>query len=805
MSWAGLVDFDVFGTSDSDAKTVEIRFSQPLTVIEQLPAPQSEQIVLRLSPVNAKDYLDWSYSQLEFDESDHLVSSVTLEGSRAKDLSLTITFRKPVFAEVLPQYEMNHVLLTYGQPGATRGLAQAPKKANKLFALTLESRAKAVPELKDVPQSIAEDHLVYVVPFENAGQTWQRLRIGVFDTPGDAERVKALLSASYPESTVSEISEAESQFAQQFRLNPDIALRRAREPQALSESDNVTLNVRAVTPSSIDDEVVAGQTPKQWQKPEPVEPSRWAALVAEADDAFNAQDYSKAIRLYTKLSEQTDGPIAEHALERLGLSRELQRQIAQAKRVYEQYLNLYPEGEGADRVRQRLGALLAITEPAKPKLRAAKRRSMEPQWRVASNLSQYYRRHTLEINDNKTVALNGVFTDGNVNARRIGGDLEQELSLSISYLHDFTDRLGDRDLQFSSAYWDTYSGRLRTGLKVGRQTKYDAGVIGRFDGATLRHRLTDRLELGIVGGYLLDSSFDSPSTDRPFYGVYAEFSNASEALTISPYAVQQTIDGIVDRRAVGFQTQWIGGSTLVWTNVDYDIYHKALNNLMALANFGIGTKSSYSVAFDQRRSPYLTTRNALIGQPFEELTDLERELLDFELQELASDRTSTTRSVRANWNRELSDRWQFSTDIIFTDTSSTDTSANVTGFEPRQDVYYSMQLRAQDMFGEGTYSGVLARFSDSDTASTTSLYWNNRLNLAEKFWWYPRLRVDYRTFKDSDQTQQRYMPSLRVDYRQSNRVRFEFEVGYDYSTRETIRDDLEISGLFFSAGYRALF
>ena len=234
---------------------------------------------------------------------------------------------------------------------------------------------------------------------------------------------------------------------------------------------------------------------------------------------------------------------------------------------------------------------------------------------------------------------------------------------------------------------------------------YDAGVIGRFDGATIAHKLTDQIEFGLVGGFLLDSSFDSPNTDRPFYGLYGEYASASGAFSFKPFLLQQTLDGEVDRRAIGFQSHWTSQTTLILGMMDYDVYHAALNNVLLIANFGIGKDSSFNFSFDRRRSPYITTRNALIGQPFEELSDLEQELVDLSLKDLASDRTATTTSVRAGWNRRLSSRWEFTTDVLASELSSTDSSQNVVGFDARQDMYYSMQLarpqpvRRRHLFG----------------------------------------------------------------------------------------------------------
>ena len=46
-------------------------------------------------------------------------------------------------------------------------------------------------------------------------------------------------------------------------------------------------------------------------------------------------------------------------------------------------------------------------------------------------------------------------------------------------------------------------------------------------------------------------------------------------------------------------------------------------------------------------------------------------------------------------------------------------------------------------------------------------------------------------------------PTLRVDYRLGRRLRFELESGYERSSREMADRDLDMTGFFIRAGYRA--
>ena len=89
----------------------------------------------------------------------------------------------------------------------------------------------------------------------------------------------------------------------------------------------------------------------------------------EARQKMTSEDYAGAIRIYTKVSQSAENRYSQDALEFLGLARERKAQLAQAKLVYRDYLERYPDGEGAERVRQRLLALITVRKQPREKLR----------------------------------------------------------------------------------------------------------------------------------------------------------------------------------------------------------------------------------------------------------------------------------------------------------------------------------------------------------------------------------------------------------------------------------------------------
>lgn len=86
---------------------------------------------------------------------------------------------------------------------------------------------------------------------------------------------------------------------------------------------------------------------------------------AEARTAVTAGDYDKAVQLLTEVLSMAENPYSADSQELLGIARERNGQTAHAKAEYEIYLRKYPDGEGAERVRQRLQAILTA-EAAPP-------------------------------------------------------------------------------------------------------------------------------------------------------------------------------------------------------------------------------------------------------------------------------------------------------------------------------------------------------------------------------------------------------------------------------------------------------
>jgi hypothetical protein len=258
-------------------------------------------------------------------------------------------------------------------------------------------------------------------------------------------------------------------------------------------------------------------------------------------------------------------------------------------------------------------------------------------------------------------------------------------------------------------------------------------------------------------------------------------------------------------------TRYFRDNMSAFSLLDYDTYHQALNTSYLMLNYRFENGLTSYATFDHRRSPYITTENALIGQGVNNLGDLENTFTDQQIQQLADDRTSTLTLATVGFDKEMSPRLQIGGDISYSDYAETPASGNVAEIPSQQDYYYTLRFRSDEIFGSQTYSAVYLRYADGSNSRLSSIYWNNRFTFFSAWQFYPRIRVDYRDFTDTGDSQWTVAPSMRLDYRPKRNVYFEFEAGYenmqrDMQTQSQIQaQQIDIVGYYVRLGYRTLF
>lgn len=536
----------------------------------------------------------------------------------------------------------------------------------------------------------------------------------------------------------------------------------------------------------------------------PAVEKRVAALMEEARRTLvDDRNFAKAVTLYQQVLDQPANSRSREALELLGLARERLGQRAQAKAVYEQYLRRYPTGEASERVRQRLMSLITAALPEQEKLREGKKAGGEADWDIYGSFSQFYLRDTLRVDDAPTETTASAFsTDLDLIALRRSSDSDTRVRVTAGHYHDLmADGDGD-DARVSALYAEHHDREIGWWARAGRQSSNRDGALGRFDGLKLGYALSKRIEATIVAGFPVESSRDSFNNSTSFTGVAFDLGPFADNWEFSLYGIEQEVETLVDRRAVGGELRYFRPDFMVLGLADYDTFYEELNIAMLLANWTLKDETTVNATIDVRKTPTLTTHNALQGQTVEDIEALRQLYSDDIIYQLASDRTAETRTVTLGASRPVSQRLRLAGDLTVMNTTATEASGGVEALPATDDEYFlNLQMIGTGILNGDDISSLGLRFSDGTTAKSAGIYASSRLPVGKNWRFYPRLRVDYRTWKTTGQSQWSLGPVLRAEYAW-DKVHFEAELGGDWTNRELPDDTERTTGTYGSIGYR---
>lgn len=525
---------------------------------------------------------------------------------------------------------------------------------------------------------------------------------------------------------------------------------------------------------------------------------------AEARAAFDAGDYASAVRLLTRLVEYPEHPRRGQAQELLGLSRERAGQFAHAKAEYEEYLRRYPAGDGAGRVEQRLAALTTLD--ARPRVAAVARPQGGMDWTAFGGWLQEFRHDStsIEAGDFSADFLSQsmVMTDGDFSLRGRGERFDVQARMNAGYLYDLLpDGPGDQT-RVSMAYAEIGDRQLGLNARLGRQSRHTGGVLGTFDGLYVGWRALPSLRLNLMTGYPVESTRNSPSGERQFVSLSANWSGWLEGLEISPFLVSQTWEGVTDRQAIGGELRWYAPGRTVVGLLDYDLNYSVLNMAMLLGAFELPGRWTLTSSLDHRKSPFIATRNALAGQPVRSYGEL-RDLFEGSgVEALAEDRTASLDTLSVGVSRPLGTRFHWSADVSGTRMSSMRASGGVEAFPGTgTELGVGAQLIGNSLLRAGDVSILGLRWFDGGTARTLSLSISSRFPLWNGLRIGPRLRLDQRDYDRDGSKLWLASPSLRIDWN-GRRSGIEFEAGGETSSRDRPGDVEKTDRYWFSLGYR---
>ena len=661
------------------------------------------------------------------------------------------------------------------------------------------------------------------------------------DTP-DAQ-ARALLDRANAAMAAGELDVATKLYADVIALPANIhtkeaerLLRTARGAQAQSASEDLTGLVIG-DPQTIDDV---------------------KRLMEEGELALRRGDNNRAIVIYSKIIELPEHELMPDALEFLGVARQRNNQVARAKSTYEDYLKKYPEGQGTDRVRQRLAEIVAASLSPK---QAPREKARDEKRRIDKFLSwsQTYNWGLREVPVTEEGDTNTPIQPGQADTVT-----EEDQSVLISYLagnmrirsgrYDIRSVINgthqknflegdDRDrFLLNQMYVDFNDREKRYQLKAGRQSGTISGTLGRFDGVMAGYDLMPKLRINGAIGFPVDlSRKDTIDFDTKMYVANMQFKDVLPQVDFIPFVSIQTVDnGELDRAAVGEEIRFFNQRGTVFHVLDYDTLYQELNLFYVQGQLNLTTQSAIYSTFDYRASPFYSLRSALYN-PFATgnascgfvqgesigLSDLKECYSIEDIRDYAADQTGYATSFVVGVNHSFSEKLQVSGDVTWANLAYSPAQIDASILDPTDPASEPTLPESEDTFTYGgriTTTGILSRaeitifsltYTDSKQYNETQFLIQNRAPFFDGWRVDTEFRANFRTsfLTNSAETEvqdlRRLRPAIKLVYDWRGKWSVEAEVGGEWSRYDSNVEDAaplaDETRYFGTVGYRLNF
>ncbi|MBI3545057.1 MAG: hypothetical protein HY081_00470 [Gammaproteobacteria bacterium] len=537
------------------------------------------------------------------------------------------------------------------------------------------------------------------------------------------------------------------------------------------------------------------------------------ALMDKSRAALAQGDNKSAISSLDKLLRLPPNRYSQDAQEYIGLARQRAGETTAAKNEYQLYLRLYPEGEGADRVRQRLAAL----EPTKTAVQAPTLKVVKPkteaQSTIIGNLSQFYFHGASKV-DTTTLATgtnpqtqagltqtdqSAIVTNLNLTHRYRSDQYDNRFVFRDTFTRNFIQGQ-DNSNRPSAIYYDVKDRKLDYTARVGRQPGGTAGVLGRFDGLLAGYNFNSKWKINAAAGIPTDISYDSHLS---FQGMGLDLGPFADHWGGSVYTIRQKVDGVIDRNALGSELRYFSPSFSIYSLFDYDTGFQDSNIAMIQGNWTATNGTSAHMLLDRRKTPSLGLVNALIGEADTSIkSQLQTKTYD-QLKQQAKNQTATNDSRNIGITQPMGTHWQMGLDMSTSHTSSTVGTATSPGLPDSG----TTRTYTSNFIGTGLFSArdvsVLTYSRTNAPTSTGNLYaLTNRLLLGANWEWETTLSwfTSHETTSNSDS--KRFSPTIKPRYKWKENITLEAEFGEEHTDTTSPTTTDKNTRRYWSIGYR---
>lgn len=760
----------VIDVSEHDSQVdLTMVFNCSMRFVSNLPASEGKEVRIQLAPLP-----DCGLSPLALVATETppllggagIVRGARLEGIAAGQVTLTLTFgatEQFVLAQGADPHALRLRLVNHKRPKAQVLVGGQPTELAQ-YAINLDSEPKPyAPAAVDLAQQRLKAP-IYVSEVTINDEKWYRLRAGPIADRREADGLLERALHDYPRAWLAMGDDSVTTAAGAT----------SAQPEALPPVERI------------------GSDP-------PLPPEELKRLIAQARTAMDRHDYQAAITVLTRLQRQPEFPDRAAAQELLGLARERSGELAHAKAEYEEYLRRYPNGEAAERVALRLRTL----RNAEARARTGREAPEEPRgWELSGDWSQLFRYDGQRITNGPpppgtssavplgplTQAENAVFNDVDLLARDRGTHFDLIGRLSAGYDRSFQSSATAlaNPTRVSLASFELLDRPLGLLARVGRQVSVEDGILGTFDGLFMSWQFKPSWSLNASAGYPVEQLIVAPQTQERFETLALAYGRPGGHWDGSIFAANEEFEGYKDRQAVGLQTRFLGSVASLVTVVDYDTFYHSLNTASAIGTLSLPARWNLSFDAERRNSPVLTTRNALVGQPYTDLNQLavNLTLTPEQIYQLARDRTPITDNYAVTLTKPIGQRFQFTAIVTGTETGATPTSAGVAGMPATGLLLnYQAQLAATDLWHAGDFSVLTLSTGNTEIGRVDSAALTSRFPIGGAWRLGPRLSVNRLSQQTDGSTDTTYVPSALLDW-QRGRWLLQLDTGVELGSRE---------------------
>ncbi len=534
-------------------------------------------------------------------------------------------------------------------------------------------------------------------------------------------------------------------------------------------------------------------------------------ILQSAKTLYMDGNYRQALSYYQLLSIVADDDIAAWSQELIGLCYEKLGDYKQAEQAYETRLAQYPEAEGVRRVEQRLRGVQTAAEDGHKGLRKTKYQygNASPTF-FRGDVGQYHRSLTRSIGGGDSDEVMSVLsTDFDFRGSSAWKGQVLRGRINGFWIKDQLDS-SESEFRLRRAYVDYQHDGTGVKAALGRQKEFDSGVFTSFDGATVSYPVLGNVDVSVSAGKPVYFSDIYDDLDYFFYSVYADW-QISQSWSLNTYVIEQTLNDVTDREAVGVRGQYASSRVNGSLNLDYDSAFGELNNILLNINYLWTENLSVTGMYGKQRSPFLSAANILIGQ-----ADLDLELylqsrsnVDSLLED-ALERTSLNSYYSLSMNYDFSDKGKIIVDYYQSDLTDIPTAEILTGvpsLQPEITTYSHTSMGAQliinNAFFPNDSSSLGLRSSDGTSSSSISLFLNNRIRVGNFLVVNPKINYSQTSYEAQREDQHQLRYALSLAYKPFRNTELSLEWGNESITVPQGGQDFDSSYVFF--GYRVHF